>query len=53
MFDKEEGHYNRARCNSNTPGKWHRFSESIRNYGTAKRRAFECLLKKSLQLARV
>jgi hypothetical protein len=52
-FDKASEHYTRCRCALNTPGKWHRFPEPIRNYQIAKRRAFEYLLKKTLQLARV
>ena len=52
-FDKTTEHFTRCRCNFNTPGKWSRFPEPIRNYQIAKRRAFEYLLKKTLQLARV
>ena len=50
-FDKESEHYTRCRCTFNTPGKWHRFPEPIRNYQIAKRRSFEYLLRKTLARA--
>jgi hypothetical protein len=31
-FDKASEHHTHTRSNFNTPGKWHRFEEPIRNY---------------------
>jgi hypothetical protein len=52
QFDKETGHYTRVRCTFNTPGKWHRLAEPLRNYGIAKRQAFEYLVRKTFELER-
>jgi hypothetical protein len=51
-FDKESQHYVKCRCTFNTPGKWHRFEEPLRDYQIAKRQAFEYLLKRTLKQAR-
>jgi hypothetical protein len=51
-FDKASEHHIRCRCNFNTPGKWHRFEEPLRDYQIAKRQAFEYLFKRILKLAR-
>jgi hypothetical protein len=48
-LDKRTEHYTRVRCTYNTPGKWHRLAEPIRNYQIAKRRAFEYLVKKAFE----
>ena len=53
IADKRREHYTRVRCNWNTQGKWHRLAEPIKNYQIAKRLAFEYLLKKTLDAARV
>jgi hypothetical protein len=47
-FDKKSEHFTHTRCNCNTPGKWHRFPEPIRNYQIAKRKAFEYLMRRTL-----
>jgi hypothetical protein len=49
QLDKRTEHYTRVRCTYNTPGKWHRLAEPIRNYQIAKRRAFEYLVKKAFE----
>jgi len=53
QFDKTTEHWLRVRCTFNTPGKWHRFEEPIKNHAVAKRKAFEYLLKRTFQAARV
>jgi hypothetical protein len=53
QFDKGTEHFTLTRNNFNTPGKWHRFEEPIRNYQIAKRKAFEYLMRRTLALRRV
>jgi hypothetical protein len=35
-FDKATEHYTRCRCNFNTPWKWHRWPQPLKNYQIAK-----------------
>ena len=52
-FDKANEHHTHTPCNFNTPGKWHKFEEPIRNYQIAKGKAFEYLMHRTLALRRV